>query len=90
MFPHHADEILGGCSCTLIGDFGQLPPVMDLPLYTTVSSTALSDIGRAAYSFFDHAIVLDLPMHQSGTDPAQVLFRDILLRLRNAQTTVAD
>ena len=22
-FPHHADEVLGGCSCLLFGDFGQ-------------------------------------------------------------------
>ena len=29
-FPHHGDEVLGGCSCLLFGDFGQLPPVMDL------------------------------------------------------------
>lgn len=31
-FPHAADQVLGGCSCLLFGDFGQLPPVMDLPL----------------------------------------------------------
>ena len=29
-------------------------------------------------------------MRQSGQDPDQVLFRDILLRLRNAQVTTAD
>ena len=30
-FPHHAQEVFGGCSCLLFGDFGQLPPVVDLP-----------------------------------------------------------
>ena len=24
-FPHHAQEVFGGCSCLLFGDFGQLP-----------------------------------------------------------------
>ena len=37
-FPHHSQEVLGGCSCLLFGDFGQLPPVMDLPLYTTFNT----------------------------------------------------
>ena len=44
-FPHKAQEVLGRCSCLLIGDFGQLPPVMDLPLYTSVSRSAISDLG---------------------------------------------
>ena len=43
VFPRHADQLFLGCSCLLFGDFGQLPPVMDLPLYTTVSRSALSE-----------------------------------------------
>ena len=31
--PHHAHEVFAECSCLLFGDFGQLPLVMDLPLY---------------------------------------------------------
>ena len=58
-FPHHAQEVFGGCSCLLFGDFGQLPPLMDLPLYTTDSRTELSDQGRAAYQTFQQAVVLD-------------------------------
>lgn len=46
VFPHCAQEVLGGCSCLLFGDFGQIPPVMDLPLYTTDSRSELSDQGR--------------------------------------------
>ena len=42
VFPRHAQEVLGGCSCLLFADFGQLPPVMDLPLYTTDSRNELS------------------------------------------------
>ena len=84
-FPHRGQEVFGGCSCLLFGDFGQLPPVMDLPLYTTDSRSELSDQGRAAYHQFNQAVV-----RQAGQDPEQVQFRDILLRLRDAKVTVAD
>ena len=47
---------------------------MDLPLYTTVPRSALSDLGSAAYQSFDHAIILDKIIRQRGEDPAQVLF----------------
>ena len=89
-FPHHTQEVLGGCSCLLFGDFGQLPPVMDLPLYTTDSRSELSDQWRAAYQTFHQVVVLDQVMRQAGQDPRQVQFRDILLRLRDAKVTVAD
>ncbi|MGJ8945850.1 hypothetical protein AB9K17_23395, partial [Salmonella enterica subsp. enterica serovar Kentucky] len=48
-FPQCADQVLGGRSCLLFGDFGQLPPIMDLPLYTSVSRSSISDLGRSAY-----------------------------------------
>ena len=89
-FPHHSQEVFGGCSCLLFGDFGQLPPVMDLPLYTTDSRSELSDQGRAAYQTFQQALVLDQVMRQAGQDPEQVKFRDILLRLRDAKVTLSD
>ena len=90
VFPSSCDEIFGKCSCLLFGDFGQLPPVMDLRLYTTVSRTALSDLSKTAYQLFNRAVILEQVMRQSGQDPDQVLFRDILLRLRDARVTTAD
>lgn len=57
-FPHQADTLVGGCSCLLFGDFGQLHHVMDLPLYTTASRSPLSDQGSTAYQLYNRAIVL--------------------------------
>ena len=74
----------------MIGDWGQLPPVMDLPLYTTVSRTELSDLGSAAYRCFDRVVVLDQVMRQAGQDLEQEIFRNLLLRLRNGESTVSD
>ena len=74
----------------LIGDWGQLPPVMDSPLYTTISRTELSDLGSVNYHLFDRAITLDLVMRQAGNDSAQQLFRNILMRLRNGELRVED
>ncbi len=82
--------MFGGCSCLLFGDFGQLPPVIDLPLYTTDTRTEFSDQVRNAYQQFDKAFILDQVMRQAEHDPQQVRFRDILLRLRDAKVTVAD
>ena len=76
VFPRHACEAFGGCSCLLFGDFGQLPPVMDLPLYTTSTSSLLSDIGSNVYQTFDRAVILDQIMRQSGDDSNQSLFRE--------------
>ena len=63
---------------------------MDLPLYTTVSRTELSDLGSVNYHLFDRAITLDQVMRQAGNDSAQQLFRNILMRLRNGELRVED
>ena len=54
----------------LFGDFGQLPPVMDVPLYSAEARSALSDLGRIAYQCL-------------GITSQQVRFRDILMSFRD-------
>ena len=50
----------------------------------------LSDLGSANYHLFDRAVVLDRVMRQAGQDADQELFRDLLLRLRNGESSVGD
>ena len=89
-FPHMAAEVLGGCSCLLVGDFGQLPPVMDLPLYSSVSRSAIADLGHTAYQFFTSAVTLTQVMWQNGQDSDQVRFRELLLHLRDGTVSIED
>ena len=90
VFPARSEELFGRCSFLLFGDWGQLPPVMDLPLYTTVSRTELPDLGSANYHLFDRAVALDRVMRQAGQDADQELFRNLLLWLRNGESSVGD
>ena len=71
----------------LYTSFPQLPPVMDLPLYTTDPRSALSDLGSSAYQLLDKAIMLNQVMRQSGRECSQVLFHAILNRMRNGSST---
>lgn len=89
-FPQHADTVLGGCSCLLFGDFAQLPPVMDLPLYTATQRSSFSDLGRSVYQCFDKAIILTEILRQQGQSNEQILFRAILSHMRNATLTRDD
>ena len=65
---------------------------MNLPLYTSVSRSSLSDLGRSAYQAFDKAIVLTQVIRQQGQDPdpEQIRIREVLLHLRDAKVTQAD
>ena len=57
-FPSHCTIPFGGCSIILLGDFGQLPPVKDIPMY------AGSSVGTALCLTFDSFIMLETIFRQ--------------------------
>ena len=81
------DSPFGGLSLILIGDFGQLPPVGDKPLYAQPTNSDLSNHGHYIYHLFTTVIVLDQVLHQSSTEKQ---FKDLLLRLRDGTVTQED
>ena len=84
------DLPLGGFSIILIGDFGQLPPVGDKPLYASPSSHPLSVHGHHIYKLFNTVIILEYVLCQNGTDPMIQRFREFLLQLRNSNVSRDD
>jgi ATP-dependent DNA helicase PIF1 len=92
-YPEKADEILGRVPAIIFGDFGQLPPVGDVPIYSDKASlhcTALHAEGHRVFKSLNQSVTLQTVYRQAGTDPAQVAFRETLLRLRTYSTTQED
>ena len=61
-FPKNAGDSLGGIPAIFFGDFSQLPPIGDTPLYTTTSSArkhALTMEGRCVFESFNKSVTLD-------------------------------
>lgn len=86
IFPNHSTEFFGGLSVLLFGDFAQLPPVLDSPLYSdqdTQASAGLSNAGRRAYATgFTQTVTLTTIFRQQGEDPDSIAFRKILQNQR--------
>ena len=84
--PAHSDQPFGGMSVVLVGDFGQLPPVGDAPMFSTSSvgaaqPDAATKAGRAAYRSFFGAFELEQVHRQAGDEQAQ--FRALLAALHD-------
>ena len=65
-FPQKQHEPFGGISIILVGDLGQLPPVMDKPIYVSHSKTLMS------WNTFNVAITLDTIFFQKGHTEPQI------------------
>lgn len=74
----------------LFGDFAQLPPVGDKPLFACPSSGGLKKHGHTIYRLFTKVIILSQAHHQVGSDPAALSFRSFLLRLRDGNVSHSD
>jgi len=89
-FPQNAHLYFGGMSILLLGDFFQLPPVAEKPLYSNDDNARLRTAelaGRNAYHAFDKTIELKQVVRQQGDEQAS--FRDALDGLRFNNPTVA-
>src|SRR6266498_2828693 len=74
----------------MFGDFGQLPPVLDLLMYASSHGGLLSNDGYAVYQQFREAYRFDVIEHQSENSEEQQNFREILSQLRNGESTLTD
>ena len=82
------NETFGGFSLILVGDTAQLPPVMDKPLYHAAPADTMSLMGYCAYQKIYN--VVKLIENRRVTSEDQHQFRQLLIRLRDGKSTLAD
>lgn len=87
VFPDRAADLFGGMNIILVGDFFQLPPVANKPLYFDGPLKDLHEIsGQIAYRAFSYTVFLKKIERQQGDD--QTGFRLALEELRGLKLSV--
>jgi len=93
IFPHNYERPFGGLTVVMFGDFGQLPPVLDSPLYANVNDTsppALQVASRLYRSTFTRVFELTQQMRQRGLTADDLQFQRVLSNLRSGQVEKED
>ncbi|EXX51875.1 ATP-dependent DNA helicase PIF1-like [Rhizophagus irregularis DAOM 181602=DAOM 197198] len=80
-FPKHSNHNFSGRSIILVSDFGQLPPVCDIPMYSQDHrpSDSLFEDGRNIYQQFQEVYKLEAVQRQLGNSDKQCQFRNLLI-----------
>jgi ATP-dependent DNA helicase PIF1 len=83
VLPRNSDIPFANINLALVGDFAQLPPVGDTPLYSPPSSahTDNGELGRAGsvlYRLIAKSYHLRIIHRQLGDSPEQIQFRNLL------------
>lgn len=88
-FPNQQDEAFGGTIMLMLGDFNQLPPVLDRSLLAPIQTgNTMSTQGRLLFEQFTKVFVLNEIMRQTGE--TQRLFRDTLNRMASGHLEQTD
>lgn len=66
---------------SLFGDFAQLPPVADRPLFMKSSTGGCSFHGYSVYRMFQTVVILSKELRQAGSEPHILLFLELLLHI---------